>query len=77
LNLSAGVARGNLVNVRSAQNPNFIRVLPGKPEQSLLYLKISQPNPPVGAQMPLGQNPLPLEERLKIWAWIIQGALDN
>lgn len=77
LNLSAGVARGNLVNVRSAQNPNFIRVLPGKPEQSLLYLKISQPNPPVGAQMPPGQNPLPLEERLKIWAWIIQGALDN
>ena len=76
LDLSAGVARGNLVNVPSALNPAFIRVVPGNADQSLLYLKVSQSNPPVGAQMP-PQNPLPLEEQQKIRDWINQGALDN
>lgn len=77
LDLSAGVARSNLVNVQSALNPAFIRVVPGNADQSLLYLKISQTNPPIGAQMPFGQSPLPLEEQQKIRDWINQGALDN
>lgn len=77
LDLSSGVARGNLVNVPSAQNPAFIRVVPGNADQSLLYLKISQSTPPVGSQMPLGQPPLSLEEQQKIRDWINQGALDN
>ncbi len=77
LDLRAGVARSNLVNVPSAQNPAFIRVVPGDADRSLLYLKVSQTRPPVGAQMPPGQPPLPLEEQEKIKGWINQGALDN
>ncbi len=62
----------NLINVDSA-NPLFKRVLPGEPEQSYLYLKVTGNNL-AGARMPLGQAALAEEEIQAIKEWIELGA---
>ncbi len=63
----------NLINVQSS-NSLFKRVLPGFPEQSYLYLKITG-NSQAGARMPLGQTPLSDEAINAIKTWIAQGAI--
>lgn len=40
LNLSAGLAYSNIVNVRSSQRGSLDRIEPGDPDQSYLYLKV-------------------------------------
>lgn len=77
LDLSEGNAYRNLVNVRSSQNSSWIRVVPGDPVQSLLYLKVLEDNPPVGRRMPWGGPPLSQEEITRIRLWIEQGAQNN
>ena len=58
----------------------LLRVDPGHPETSLLYLKIENPPPAglCGDQMPSG-NSLPLEDPdiEQIRQWIVQGAANN
>ncbi|GBC91637.1 hypothetical protein HRbin15_00091 [bacterium HR15] len=76
LDLSAGNAYANIVNVPSVQDPNWIRVVPGDPMRSLLYRKVSEDNPPVGSRMPLGGR-LTDEQILLIRLWIEQGARNN
>lgn len=51
------------------------RVVPGKPDSSLLFIKISVPKPPngCGKHMPDGANMTP-QQIAKIRAWISQGA---
>ena len=46
---------------------------PGKPEESLLYLKLQDP-PPLGKQMPRNRKTLEAAELRSIKAWIEQGA---
>lgn len=63
----------NLINVDSATNSTFKRVLPGDAENSFFYLKI------IGAaiagnQMPLGQTPLDSQTQETIKQWIDSGA---
>lgn len=63
----------NLINVDSATNATFKRVLPGDAENSFFYLKI------IGAaiagnQMPLGQAPLDTQTQETIKQWIDNGA---
>ncbi len=49
-------------------------VVPGKPDESNLYLKLLD-NPDFGRQMPRGKGPKPTEEDIKlIYDWILQGA---
>ena len=80
LNLEAGQAYGNLVEVASTQVPSLSRVAPGDPEKSYLFMKHSGASGIVGDRMPrtnpgfLDQNPdlLELERR-----WIAEGAFDN
>jgi hypothetical protein len=48
------------------------RVVPGAPEMSLLYLKVT--SPPCGMPMPLGGTPLPMETTEVIREWIANGA---
>jgi cytochrome c5 len=80
LNLEAGQAYSNLVNVLSSEMPSLARVEPGDPDNSYLYLKHSGAAGIVGSRMPLDNpnffvnNPdlLDLEEE-----WIRQGALNN
>ena len=52
-------------------------VVPYKANQSLLYLKVVLPTPPVGQQMPWGITPLEPEQTRIIRDWINQGALKN
>jgi hypothetical protein len=67
----------NLIDVDSATNPTFKRVLPGDGDNSFLYLKISGAAI-AGNQMPLGQTPLDANTQSVIKEWIDSGApIDN
>lgn len=74
LDLSAGQARANLVNVDSREVPSLKRVDPGNPDDSYLVMKIEDASGIVGAQMPLGRPALSSEEISVIREWISQGA---
>jgi mono/diheme cytochrome c family protein len=51
-------------------------VVPGHPEESLLYLKSQEP-PPCGGRMPLGGDQLTDTQLEMVRTWIAAGALDN
>ena len=66
------------------------RVIPGDPNSSLLYQKVSQDMPPCGARMPadptallesgtavFSGTPLPQDQQKLIYDWISAGALNN
>ena len=80
LDLSAGHAYGDLVNVASGECALFKRVFPGQPTTSYLVFKIAGPPQPCfsGAQMPSGgRPPLAVAEQDTIANWILQGAVNN
>lgn len=77
LNLSAGQARANLVNVQSQERPSLKRVDPGSPDNSYLIHKVEGRSSIVGQQMPLGQQPLSEEKIDALRMWIEEGAPDN
>ncbi|WP_395344517.1 hypothetical protein PN836_007050 [Ningiella sp. W23] len=66
-------SQSNLIDIDSATNPTFKRVLPGDADNSFLYLKISGA-PIAGNQMPLGLAPLDQETQDTIKQWINDGA---
>lgn len=74
LDLTAGHVYANLVNVPSREDPSLMRVKPGDPAASYLYLKVTTTRPPRGARMPLGGPPLSNDELTTLRAWIAQGA---
>jgi hypothetical protein len=51
-------------------------VVPGKPEESLLYTKLSA-TPPCGAEMPFGGGALPEAQVEMVRSWIAAGAHDD
>jgi hypothetical protein len=55
----------------------LLRVEPGHPERSLLYLKVSQKSPPCGARMPLERDPLSPMQLTQLKTWIENGARDD
>ena len=75
LDLSAPLAFENLVNVESIGFPPNMRVVPYKPMESVLWLKVIHSGtygldmPPTGA--------ISTEELTVIRSWIEQGAMDN
>lgn len=77
MNLSAGQAHENLVNVRSNERPELFRVAPGEPDSSYLVHKIEGWSSIVAERMPLGGNPLSQEEINAIRTWIENGAPEN
>jgi hypothetical protein len=82
LKLVEGSSYDLLVNQASAQQSDLTLVLPGDAENSLLYLKISQPTPPVGRRMPwdsgrIGSTVVSEEEIELIRTWIDEGAYRN
>lgn len=77
LALNSGATFGSTVNQPSDQRPDLLRVKPGDSANSLLYLKVSSNNPPVGATMPLLGERLSSSELALLRDWIDQGALDN
>jgi hypothetical protein len=76
MDLRAGQAYGNTVNVASAQCTSRLRVAPGDPDNSYLVNKIEGVNLCFGAKMPkvgsLSQGEIQI-----IRDWVAQGALDN
>lgn len=77
LDLSAGNARANLVNVESQERSNLFRVEPGDPDDSYLVRKIEGGPDIVGDRMPRGRPPLSNEAIDAIRTWIENGAPDN
>lgn len=77
MRLKRDEAYDSIVNQPSSQSASFVRVLPGSPEQSLLYLKISLDQPPIGNRMPLACDKLPDGEIELVRRWIAEGAFNN
>lgn len=74
LNLDAPGSDLNLINIPSAQNAGFTRVVPGDPLGSLLLLKINCDEPGLGVRMPFGGPNLSLAQQALIFDWINAGA---
>lgn len=77
LNLTAGAARTNIVNVNSVEVPSLMRAHPSDAANSYLVMKI-EGQQAVGTRMP--QPPraaLSADEIQNIKNWINQGAKDN
>jgi hypothetical protein len=74
LNMTAGQAYGNLVNVNSNYGPP--RIAPNDPDNSVLYQKVLGNNQ-FGSRMPLGGNSLSPDELKLILDWINTGAPNN
>jgi hypothetical protein len=78
MSVSASDARGRLVNqpapsgVACASSTEKL-VTPGNSAMSILYSKVSAPNPVCGARMPLG-SALPATDQTTIKDWIDEGA---
>jgi hypothetical protein len=72
------LAFDNLVNVPAAGSAcagKGVRVAPGMPDGSIMYLKASDEDPaPCGAKMPFGSNGLPSAQSDEVKAWITAGA---
>jgi hypothetical protein len=62
-----------LVNTPSSEVPSLLRVKPGDPDSSYIIQKL-EGRAAVGAQMPLGQAPLPQSTIDIIRQWISEGA---
>lgn len=77
LDLSPGVSWSHLVNVASPNAPDLVYVVPGRPEQSLLFRKINCDMPGLGLRMPLFDygGGLSAEQQALIYDWIAAGAL--
>jgi hypothetical protein len=76
LDLTSGISWGQLVNHASSQDSSLIRVVPNRPEASLLFQKINCDAPAVGARMPYGfpAGTLSPEQQALIYDWIAAGA---
>lgn len=76
LNLTAGQAYSNLVNVASTQSPDDTRVIPFSASESYLIVKL-EGRQSIGARMPLGSSALSANQIQNIKNWIERGARDN
>ena len=77
LNLSAGQAYASLVGVTAQEKPELLRVKPGDPDNSYIYLKVTGSPRINGEQMPRGRTALSAEQIDLIRRWIEQGAKNN
>jgi hypothetical protein len=74
MNLSAGSAYSNIVNVPSNEQPTLDRIEPNDPAASYLYLKVTGDPSIVGEQMPFGGPPLSQTLIDLLRNWIERGA---
>ena len=75
LNLEAGNAFANLVNVASMEVPALLRVAPGDPDNSYLIQKL-EGTAAVGMRMPLGGAALSQDTIDDVRQWIADGAAE-
>lgn len=75
LGLGDGFSYANLVDVPSDGLPSMLRVAPGDPLASMLFLKLNCDDPPgLGVRMPLNASPLSLTQQAFFFDWIRLGA---
>jgi hypothetical protein len=77
MDLTAGNAYSNIVDVASREKPGYKRVDPSNPDSSYLYLKITGSNLISGARMPFNRGALSQSDIQTIQQWISQGAKNN
>ncbi len=78
MNLSSASATFDaLVNRASRQQPNVLRVAPGRPDDSYLVHKLEGRNGISGVRMPAGGNPLVPADIERVRSWIFAGAQNN
>jgi hypothetical protein len=81
LSLVAGKSYRQLVGIAGTFDkknvPAFVRVLPGYPDSSFLYLKITAPDTNQGEVMPKENDRLSQNKIDAIRQWILNGARDN
>jgi hypothetical protein len=77
LDLSAGRAYASTVGVRSMERPDLFRIEPGAPDASYLVKKVQGDPDIVGAQMPLGREPLTAAQIDLLRGWIEEGAVEE
>jgi hypothetical protein len=61
----------------AAEMEGYSMVVPGEPDSSLLYLKVSGGEPPVGEAMPLNYAFLDDDELAAVESWILSGAAND
>jgi hypothetical protein len=64
----------NLVNVPSSEQPTLLRVMPGDPARSYLFLKVTGAPGIDGGRMPKDDSPLDTESIDAVERWIEAGA---
>jgi hypothetical protein len=74
LNLSAGNAYVQIVNIPSTELPTLKRVAPSDLNNSYLFQKINGTANIKGLQMPLGASPLNSDQINLVRDWILSGA---
>ena len=75
LRLTEAEALDGRIGGMSVQDPSLAFVVPGDSSSSLLFLKISMVDPPVGDRMPFALLPLEDDEIAIIRDWSDQGAV--
>jgi hypothetical protein len=75
LDLQSPDVTARLVSVMATEGPGLL-VDPSAPGASILYLKLTA-SPPFGAQMPLGQKPLPETMTACVLDWIESGEMTS
>jgi len=76
LNLSAGEAYSNIVDIASVQMPDLFRIEPGDPDNSYLIRKV-EGSGIVANRMPLNDDPLTEDQIDLLRQWVSDGAEDN
>jgi Bacterial Ig-like domain len=77
LQLDAAHSFNLLVGVPSVEEPKFLRVSPGDPDDSYMLQKIEGAAGIEGGQMPLGETPLPQATIDAMRQWITNGAQNS
>ena len=79
LNLAAGYAYDEIVNVQAVFRPSWKRIVPSKPDSSfLIKTLLADPSQhPEISRMPLGREPLTANQIQTIINWVSQGAVRN
>ncbi|MDZ7292409.1 MAG: hypothetical protein ONB44_22505 [candidate division KSB1 bacterium] len=77
MNLSAGNAYDNIVNVASLGRPTLMRVKPNEPDNSYLIHKLEGRSNIAGARMPSGGSALSTANIQMVKDWIAGGAKNN
>jgi len=78
MRLEADQIYRSVVNVRARTDPRYLRVAPGDPDHSLLYLKLLSPHQGGyrGPRMPLSMEPLKEDEIALVRGWIESFSVD-